>query len=140
MKLDTIYIKKLLLSIESSKIARPYLGEIIQIMGMKDIDNEFLLHYEVLFDYGFIEAPWINEGIGGAKGIIDVDGDDITWMDVPLRLTGKGHEFIMALEKVEVWEVIKSEFKESSIKTIFKVACGLVEGLAKKKVEGILEI
>ena len=123
----------MLLAIESQEEARPYLLDVLNKLGQDGFDQEFLLHYEVLFDYGFIESM-LNDGSIGVHG----SGDNISWTNIPIRLTGVGHEFIEAMNKAEIWEVIKNDFKESSIKTIFKVATDLAEGFAKKQVEKIL--
>ena len=137
MKLDHEYIKTLLLSIEGIDSSRPSLGTILSVMGLNSMTDEFLLHYEVLFDYGFIAVP-DGESTDNSIGILFFSENDISWMNVHLRITAKGHEFIMAMNEPEIWNVIKNEFKDSSIKTIFKVAGDLAEGFAKKKIEGIL--
>jgi hypothetical protein len=108
MKLESEYIKQLLLGIE---------------------------HYEVLFDYGFIEPT----DESGRIGIEQKGYGEYFWINLPIRLTAQGHEFIEAMQKNEVWEVVKKEFKDNSIKTIFDVATGLAEGFARKKLEKYLE-
>lgn len=134
MKLNHAYIKNILLAVESEDDARPYLKDVLKRLGLEDFNQEFLLHYEVLFDYGFIEST-LNDG---TIGIQQGAGGDIVWANIPIRLTASGHEFIEAINKNEVWEIIKKDFKESSVKTIFKVATDLAEGFAKKQVEKIL--
>ncbi len=138
MKLEHSYIKELLHSIESIESARPFLSEVLASMNLESLDDKFLLHYEVLFDYGFIDAPSNEEGSRDI-GIMYTDAGTLMFFDRTIRLTGKGHEFIQAMSKNEVWTVIKKEFKESSVKTVYKVATSIVEGLAKKKVESLLK-
>jgi len=134
MKINHAYIKNILLAVESEGDARPYLLDILKKLDLDDFNQEFLLHYEVLFDYGFIESTLEDHSIGVQQGA----GGDIAWSNIPIRLTASGHEFIEAMNKIEIWEIIKKDFKESSIKTIFKVATDLAEGFAKQKVEKIL--
>ena len=57
---------------------------------------------------------------------------------MPLRLTATGHELLEALNKSEVWDIIKKEFKDASISTIFSVGTTLVKNLALKKIEKYL--
>lgn len=134
MKIDHDYIKEILTAIEQQEKARPFLEEILETMSLDGLTEKFLLHYEVLFDYGFIQSLTANGSLG-----IDVDSSgEIYWSDAPIRLTATGHEFIEALNQSDIWSVIKSEFRESSIKTIFKVATDLAQGIAKKQVEQIL--
>lgn len=103
------------------------------LMQYSSTNQEFLLHYEVIFDYGFIEST-LDDGSIGVHG----SGDNVSWANVPIRLTAIGHEFIEAMSKNEIWKIIKKDFKDSSIKTIFKVATDLAEGFAKKQVGKIL--
>ena len=134
MKLDKEYLRALLTVIEENPSPRPSLMDILNGMDLKDLNDEFLLHYEILADYGFIE------GVGNSSniGLID-DSDGVDWIDANIRLTAAGHEFISNLRQSEVWEVIKENFKEGSIETIFSVAKKLAEGFAKKRIESVID-
>lgn len=55
------------------------------------------------------------------------------------RLTGKGHDFLDSLRKESVWNTIKREFKNESLKTIVSVSKRLTEAAVKKKVDELLE-
>jgi hypothetical protein len=134
MKINNDYIKKVLIAIEAQEAPRPYLDDILQTLGLEDATDEFLLHYEVLLDDKLIEAPTSDD-----RGIKHASSGELYYSDIPIRLTAKGHELIEALNKSEIWDVIKTEFKESSVKTIFKVGRNLAEGYAKKRVEDILD-
>ena len=132
MKLNHEYVKKILLAIEREPTARPCLGKVLGNLGLNDVSQEFVLHYEVLLDSMLIATVLQNE-------LITQDTMGVYyWRDDPIRLTAKGHEFIEAINQAKIWEIIKKEFKESSVKTIFKVATELAEGYAKKKVEKLL--
>lgn len=134
MKLDKEYLRSLLTVIEENPSPRPSLKEILNGMGLEDLNDDFLLHYEILADYGFIE------GIGKSSsiGLVD-DFDGVVWVDANIRLTATGHEFIANLRQSEVWEAIKENFKEGSIETIFSVAKKLAEGFAKKRIESVID-
>ena len=54
------------------------------------------------------------------------------------RLTWDGHEFLDNIRKEEVWNTIKSEFKDASISTVFSVGKQLTENYAKKKLNELL--
>lgn len=54
------------------------------------------------------------------------------------RLSWNGHEFISYIRENEIWNKIKSEFKNSSIETIVSVSKQLAEAWAKKKIEKLL--
>ena len=54
------------------------------------------------------------------------------------RLTWDGHEFLDNIRKDEIWNTIKSEFKDASISTIFSIGKELTEGYAKKKLRSII--
>jgi len=57
---------------------------------------------------------------------------------LPLRLSADGHEFIEALENVDVWTTIKRDFRDTSIKTLKDAGLQLLEGYVKKKVNGLI--
>ena len=134
MKLNTEYLRSLLTVIEENPSPRPSLKEVLNGMGLEDLNDDFILHYEILADYGFIE------GIGESSSIGLIDGfDGVDWFDANIRLTATGHEFISNLRQSEVWEAIKENFKEGSIETIFSVAKKLAEGFAKKRIKSVID-
>lgn len=63
-----------------------------------------------------------------------------TWVVAPLRLTAEGHDFIEDLKKKEVWEAVKSNFKEEGLSSLVTVTRSLAEGFAKKKIRDITGI
>ena len=133
MKLNQEYLKKLILNIEEVHAPRPTLKQILQSLNLSDLNDEFLLHYEVLRDYGFIEGVEDPANIG----LVNTD-DGVLWIDAHIRLTAKGHEFATALNTPEIWTVLKEKFKEDSVDTLFNVSKELVVKFAKKKIEEIL--
>ncbi len=55
------------------------------------------------------------------------------------KLNWTGHEFLDAVRQDNVWNTIKSEFKDASIETLISVSKQLAEGWAKKKVKILLD-
>lgn len=135
MKLDTEYLKSLLLAIENTPSPRPGLRSIVNAMGLEDINDTFVLHYEVLADYEFIEGSGHPKNIG-----LFNDYDGLGWTDANIRLTAKGHEFSANLRQSEIWDALKEKFKEDSVDTLFMAAKKLAANIAKKKLEGFLNI
>lgn len=127
MKLNPEYIKCILEAFLESDRAIPELSEIITaVMDTDEPDNEFVTHYLALIDEGFIQAISRN-------GIRLHEDGEWSWRNCYVRMTSQGHEFVQSLEKTQVWEVIKSDFREESVKTIFSVASQLATGYAKEK-------
>ncbi|EPY1013349.1 hypothetical protein ACW9OX_004452 [Vibrio vulnificus] len=54
-------------------------------------------------------------------------------------MTWSGHEVLDNLRKEDVWNIIKTEFKNDSIDTIVSVAKDLAIGFAKKKLTSLLD-
>lgn len=109
MKRGFDYIKNILFALNRRK--GPSLQDIIKTLDLENITKEFVLHYEVLLDYQFIQSC----DSDGSIGVWEIN-DALAWIDAPVRLTAQGHEFIEAIRKPEIWSVIKDEFKESSIR------------------------
>lgn len=55
------------------------------------------------------------------------------------RLTWEGHEFLDDIRQQEIWNRIKSDFKDASFSTIVNVGKQLAASYAKKKVERLLK-
>lgn len=130
MKLDNEYLKSLLIEIEGISSPRPSLKDILEAMGLADINDEFLLHYEIISDYGFIEGAITPQNIGLSESY-----DGTSWVNTNIRLTATGHEFVSNIRQSEVWETIKEKFKEDSVDTIFSMAKKLAQNIAKKKLD-----
>lgn len=128
MKPDPVYLRGLLDAIQSSPSPWPRLSE----LGKAGIepDDKMLFHLQLLNDDGFIQSVDADEKFG----FVEMN-EDWSWMDRSIRLTARGHEFIEALNKQEVWDVIKSQFPNASLKTIFQIGRSLIDGYARKKIE-----
>lgn len=135
MKINHDYLKRLLEAFESS--AEPITDiEYLATTGLKYEDRDFIFHMGILHDKGFVERDDGGLGFGMTRSA----SREAMWAVVPLRLTANGHEFTEALRNKEVWSVVKQEFKEASLDTLWRVSRDLLEGFAKKKVETLLGI
>lgn len=114
MKRDMLLIREILLSIEEN-------DEVLHIEGFSSKNIES--HMKLL-----IEALLVERKSFGVNSFVTTT----------TKLTWNGHEFLDSIREEEVWNTIKSEFREASMSTIIKVGKDLAEGFAKKKVESIL--
>jgi Hypothetical protein (DUF2513) len=133
MKIDPDYLKKMLETFEAAPAPIFYVSD-FQDAGLNFHDHEFIFHLGVLADQGFVARDDRKPGFGLQRG---ADGS-ASWSIVPLRLTAEGHHFIEALKNKEVWATLKKDFKDASLSTLWDVSKKLLEGFAKKKIEGIL--
>ena len=132
MKINQEYLKGLLEAFENSETPTTDI-ERLQEHGFSYQKDDFIFHLQILNDQHLIERE-SGAGLGYTKG---ADGH-ICWSVVPLRLTSQGHDFIEALRNNEVWNTIKSEFKEASIGTLWKVSKDLLDGYTKKKIKELI--
>ena len=133
MKIEHDYLKALLEAFESSEIPTTDIKELDRAGVLVD-EDKFIFHMQILDDKGLITR---NDGDPGFGLYRSADGIN-SWAVVPLRLTANGHEFIEAIKNKEVWSVIKKEFKDASIDTLWKVSKDLLEGYLQKKIQGLL--
>lgn len=133
MKIDQEYLKGLL---EAFEAAPEPITDIQQIKGagFDYEDDRFLFHMQILNDQGLVAREDGEPGVGALRGA----DFHLSWAVLPLRLTAGGHAFLEALRNKEVWQVIKTKFKDGSIKTLVDVAGKLLEGYTTKKIQEIL--
>jgi hypothetical protein len=132
LKIDQEYLKRLLEAFEAAEKPTTDIDE-LKLHGFNYKDDKFIFHLEILEDNAMVEGDQ-DVGLGCQRS---VDGK-ISWGIVPLRLTAMGHDFIEALRNKEVWKTIKSEFKDASISTLYKVSKELIEAYAKKKIAALI--
>ncbi|MHA7000162.1 DUF2513 domain-containing protein [Aeromonas schubertii] len=132
MKIDNEYLKGLLEAFEASDTPTTDIEE-LKKAGFSYQEDKFIFHLSILADQNLVQCEQ-GYGLGYQKG---VDGY-VSWAVVPLRLTAFGHEFLEALRNSQVWDTIKSEFKDASIGTLWRVSKELLEGYTKKKVTSLL--
>ena len=134
MKIDTEYLKGLLNAFQASDTPFTDIRK-LAAMGFDFEDDRFIFHIQLMEDQGLIE-----EARGGDLGYVFGGMGDIHWSCKDIRLTADGHNFIDALDKSEVWEIIKKDFKEESLGTLLKVVGSLAEKLAQNKITKILNL
>lgn len=132
MKIEQEYLKGLLEAFEEANSPTTDIGE-LEKKGFSYQEDKFIFHLRILADQRLVERE-NGTGLGFSKGA----GGDISWSVVPLRLTASGHEFLEALRNSKVWETIKSDFKDASIGTLWRVSKDLLEAYTKQKVTDLL--
>jgi len=134
MKIDQDYTKHLLNIFIESECAGIYPDSFVD-NGIP-LDAKFLFHMQILEDQHFVECLDKIRGLGYEIGM----GGEFTWKGHPIRLTAAGHEFAEALNKSEVWDVLKKEFKEASLSTLSNAAKQLLGAFARKQINKYFEL
>lgn len=136
MKIDQQYLKDLLIAFEDSEGPDTTLEE-IKNAGFETESSAFIFHMRLVHDNGLICKTNGESNLGQIFTRTD-EGASYFWDEIPWRLSAKGHDFIADLRQKEVWEQVKTGFKDASISTLISVSRELAEGYAKKKISGIL--
>lgn len=132
MKINQEYLKGLLEAFQLAKNPTTDINE-LKVQGYGNEVPDFLFHLQILADQNFIVRE---NGVG--LGYRESSDGLPFWTVVPLRLTASGHDFVDALKNREVWEIIKSNFSEAPIDTLWKVSKELFEAHTKKKINLLL--
>ncbi|OBU45227.1 hypothetical protein AYY26_02120 [Photobacterium phosphoreum] len=133
MKIDYEYIKLILTAFTESNNPCPLISEVAE--KTEGVDNKFAFHLNVLFDYRFIE---IKNRTNSLSFDYDEAGSLDGWCDFNFRLTAQGHEFHSTLQQKEFWAVVKSELKDNSIDTVWKIGKDILSKIATKKAEKLI--
>lgn len=133
MKVDQEYLKLILNTFIASPRSFIWVADLME-KGI-EMDDKFLFHIQILEDQDLIEALDKKSDLGYEITL----GGEYRWQSRPLRLTASGHEFVEAMNKSEIWEIIKEEFKDSSLSTIKSAATTLLKAFAKKQIDKYLE-
>jgi len=91
----------------------------------------------LLSDNGLIQRVDGQSGFGHVLKTYS-DGYDYIWIETPLRLTAAGHNFIADLRQKDVWETIKTNFRDEGVSTLVSLSRQLAEAFAKKKIKEII--
>ncbi len=134
MKIDQEYLKELLNTFIESSRSFIWVEDIVK-KGI-EMDDKFLFHIQILEDQAFIECLDKKSEIGYEITL----GGNFEWKSRPLRLTASGHEFSEAINRPEIWEILKDEFKDASLSTLRSAATSLLIAFAKKQINKYLEI
>lgn len=134
MKIDQEYLKQILNAFIDSPKSFVWVADIVDTDD--EIDDRFLFHMQILEDQGFIECLDKKSELGYEITL----GGGFEWKSRPLRLTAAGHEFVEALNRPEIWEVLKTEFQDASLSTLRSAAKTLLLAFAKKQLGKYLEV
>lgn len=129
MKIDFDYLKVILENFESSTKAYPLVSEIA--IGEIAVDAKLAFHVEILMDQGFL-VSYRKGGLSPFEP--DYENEDgFNFLDLEVRLTAQGYEFLSALKQKNIFKAIKGDLKENSIGTIWKVTQGALTKIASEK-------
>ncbi len=134
MQIDQDYLKQILNAFVDSPRSFIWIDAIVE-RGI-EIDDKFLFHVQILEDQELIECLDKKSDLGYEITL----GGDFRWSSRPLRMTAAGHEFVDALNRPEIWDVLKSEFRDASLSTLRSAARTLLLAFAKKQLGKYLEI
>ncbi len=134
MKIDQPYLKQMLNVFIESKNSHIWVADMADA-GI-EMDDKFLFHIQILEDQGFIECLDKTSDIGYEILL----GGQFRWHSRPLRLTSSGHEFVEALNQAEIWNIITSEFQNSSLETLKSAASSLLKAFARKQIGKYLDL
>lgn len=134
MKIDQDYLKIILNTFLDSSRSFIWVADILD-RGL-DMDDKFLFHMQILEDQMFIQSLDKKSDIGYEIML----GGEFKWHSRPLRLTASGHEFVEAINRSEIWQILKDEFKDASLSTLKSAASTLLKAFAKKQLNKYFEI
>ena len=107
--------------------------------GFNRYDQDFIFHMRLLYDYELIVRVDGKPGFGHIYVQSVREGVGYSWIEVPLRLTARGHDFIADLRQKDVWQAIKINFKDEGISTLMSVSKITSKRLCKEKDKKILQ-
>lgn len=133
MQIDQEYLRQVLNSFIDSPRSFIWIADIMQ-HGI-EVDDKFLFHMQILEDQRFIECLDKKSELGYEILL----GGEFRWNSRPLRLTASGHEFVDAINRPEIWDVLRAEFTDASLSTLRSAAKTLLVAFAKKQLGKYLE-
>ena len=142
MKIDLEYYKKLFSAFLESDQAHITYEDLInagvEVSIEDELSEKFIFHMQLCIENCLItndkqECSNLESiGIGGNKSNSYI-------IDIPMRLSQSGQDFAATLNNKEVFDKLKSEFKDMPFKTIFDGGQKLLNHLLKKKLDVLLE-
>ncbi|HEB0104031.1 TPA: DUF2513 domain-containing protein [Serratia marcescens] len=134
MKINQQYLKDLLIAFEDTEGPDTFVEE---LKGYEINSENFIFHMRLLDDNKLVTRVDGEPGLGHLFRQ-HMNGYDYRWLNTPLRLTSHGHDFIDALKQKDVWNSVKTEFKDvTSIRSLIKITKSLATGFAKKKIKDL---
>lgn len=92
-------------------------------------EDEIIFHLQILNDQSLIEQINGGTGIGYQQGI---DGEGVISI-IPLRATTFAHQYYEIITTPEIWVKIKSELKDATVGSVFKIGKEAMELYLKNK-------
>lgn len=146
MRVDLTYLKKLLLEFLNADTAHISVVK-LQENGFPvssqdhpgDLDEKFVFHMQILMDNRLISDKDLRLSGLESIGISMCKSGPPLIFDKDIRLTQAGHDFANALDKQEVFERLKTEFKDAPFNVIFDGSQKLLQHYFKKQLNKILE-
>lgn len=132
MRIDQDYLKVMLNTFVESPRSFVWVGDMLK--GQVVMDDKFLFHIQILEDQGFIECLDKKSELGYQVTL----GGEYEWQSRPLRLTAAGHEFVEAINRSEIWEILKGEFRDASLTTLRSAATTLLKAVAERQLKKYL--
>ncbi|ASP49785.1 DUF2513 domain-containing protein [Cognaticolwellia beringensis] len=141
MKIDLEFYKSLFSAFLESESAHITYKDLIESgveVGIEDNLNEkFIFHMQLCIDNDLItnekQECYNLESLG-----IGSNKSNRYIIDVSMRLSQKGHDFAATLNNKEVFDKLKSEFKDMPFKTIFDGGQKLLNHFLKKRMDVLL--
>lgn len=142
MKTDLDYLAKILNAFVDADTAFINLSSFpdrgVDIEYNDNFSEEFLFHIHIMIDNGLIGT---NKGIATVVKDVGIhtalNGTD-SFVNVPLRLTQKGHDFERSLSNKEVFAKLKTDLKDAPFKILFEGGQKLLEHYLQKKLDSII--
>ncbi|EOG9062253.1 DUF2513 domain-containing protein [Vibrio fluvialis] len=124
MKRDMALIRRLLLSIEKHP-------DRISGFNFDDYKPEDInYHVALLIDVGLLEGDYVRSYSSSSMAPARFVITSMTWA---------GHEFLDNLRQEDIWNVIKTKFKDDSVATVIAMAKELAMNFAKKKLKILMD-
>ena len=102
------------------------------------LDEVFLFHVQLMLENNLISNQDLQSYDLSSIGIrIGVDGCHSISL-LPIRLTQTGHDFAVALNRNDVFEKLKTEFKDAPFRTLFDSSQKLLQHYFTKKLDKIM--
>lgn len=140
MKIDLDYMRKVVDVFINAPTATIELSDLEKaginfesVENQNKFDDEFMFHFSLLVENGLISNVKL-EGYDLKALGLQVGYTHDCYSSVPLRLTQSGHDFASMLNQNEVFENLKSNFKEMPFEVMIDAGKSLATAFMKKKV------
>lgn len=144
MKIDLSYFNKMLSVFLEADMAHITLYDfdsagVNYINETGDLEEKFLYHFQLLVENELIGRRDLQPADLSGMGIRFGLGGGCTLSIIPIRLTQKGHDFALSLNNKEVLERLKNELNDAPFKVLFEGGQKLLQHIAKKKLDALIE-